>query len=99
MVCSVLPPAFYLSRYFWTSYQVAYPDEDVGRSRQDEHPAEALDASMPGFAHQAHGLEPAKDFLDPSPFLMTHQIAGMPGGATIDGIAAPLTPKFSWRMI
>jgi hypothetical protein len=63
-------------------------DEIVGGHRPDELEVELLDAAQHGAGQAADGLAPAELFLDPLAFLLAGLVAGMAGGAAIDGGAA-----------
>src|SRR3989442_5697209 len=62
------------------------PDADqvVGREGKRKHPVHAAGAPVPRLAHQSDGLEPAEDLLDALASALTHAVARMPRGATVD---------------
>lgn len=57
---------------------------------EGEHPAHARSSSVTGLPHQPHGLQPAEDLLHPFPAGLAHRVAGVPGGAAIQGRVRPL---------
>src|SRR5262249_60593380 len=64
--------------------QIADPHQVVDRQPEGEHPADAANPSMPGFAEERHRLGPAEDLFDELPLALTRRVAGMSGRPTID---------------
>src|SRR5262244_1659240 len=71
------------------SCQRAHPDQVVHGGRNGEHPPDPRHAAMPSLAQQPHGFHPPKDLFHAFPFPLTHGIAGMTSGASINGAGAP----------
>jgi hypothetical protein len=70
------------------SQQVAHPHQGVDRQAEQEHPAHAIHAPMPGLAQQRHRLEPAEDLLDPLAPSLALSVAGVARGAPVDRAGA-----------
>ena len=69
---------------FWNA------DEIIGDQVEEEVGSDAGDAAMLGLAHGAVLLTPTEDALDHRAAGLRHAIAGVPGGAPVDG-ATPAT--------
>src|SRR5262249_1339366 len=69
-------------------YQIPHSHEVVSRSGEREHPCDSFQSAMTSLTQDANGLDPAKHFFDSFPLPLTHLIALMPRGATINRTAA-----------
>src|SRR5712692_1347470 len=70
--------------------QGAQADQIVGRRGEGEHPAHGRSPAMPELAPEPDHLAPAKDFLHPFTFPLTHRVAGVPRRPSVDGALVAL---------
>ena len=64
--------------------QIPQPDQVIGGGGEGELPIHQGDAAMPELAQAADGLHPAEDLFHEFSFPLTHVIARMPRGPTVD---------------
>src|SRR5216117_3024993 len=64
--------------------QVSNSNQVVGRGPEGEHSSEAFPVSMSSLARQPDGLDPTKDLSHPLPLSLTHRVARMLCGATVN---------------
>ncbi len=67
--------------------QTAQPHQVVCGQAEEEVPADAASAAEARLAQETDRLEPAEDALDAAPGRDAHRVAGMAGGAPVDGAA------------
>src|SRR5213593_1514046 len=67
-----------------TLRQIPDPHQVVDRQAEDEHPPDAPPAPVACLPHQPDRLEPAEDLFNPLAFLLTHRVARVARGASID---------------
>src|SRR5882724_9985406 len=67
-----------------TLRQVPDAHQVVDSQAEDEHPTDAPPAAAARLPHQPDGLEPAEDLFDPLALLLTHRVASVARGASID---------------
>src|SRR5215471_17126677 len=72
------------------SHQIPDAHQIISGRRQGKHPPHQLPPSVPDLAHQRHRLQPAENFFHPLAFALTHRIAGVTGGARVDGAGTAL---------
>src|SRR6266850_3570333 len=82
--CSRTPPRCISSHRYG---QVTDANEVIRGERKREHPVDQRYSSMPRLPHQAHRLQPTKDFLHPLALPLAHLVSGMARCATIDRAA------------
>ena len=70
--------------------QIPQPDQGIGGGGEGELPIHQGDAAMPELAQAADGLHPAEDLFHEFSFPLTHVIARMPRGPTVDRTPADL---------
>ena len=70
--------------------QIPQPDQVIGGGGEGELPIHQGDAAMPELAQAADGLHPAEDLFHEFSFPLTHVIARMPRGPTVDRTPADL---------
>ena len=66
-------------------HEIAHPHQVVHGRGEGEQPADPLEATEFDFAQQPHRLQPPEDLFDPFALLLTHGVAGMAGGPSING--------------
>src|SRR5206468_7671704 len=66
------------------SFQIPDAHQVVDRQAEHEHPADAPPTAVARLPHQSDRLEPAEDLFDPLALLLTHLVAGVARGASID---------------
>jgi transposase len=69
----------------WGLDEPGQADEIVAGHGQSELETELADASQHWPAEPADGLTPSERLLDALSLLLAHRVAGMPGGASVDG--------------
>lgn len=79
------PRGFFASRSGGVSQQSRQAYEIVGGRGEGEGPSDPVDAAQHRPPHAADGLHPAECFLDPLTDPLARGIAGMAGGAPVDG--------------
>src|SRR5437867_5713368 len=67
--------------------QLWQPDEVVGCSCKREGPSDFFEPSILGFSEPGYGLDPAEALFDAFANALARNVAGMPGGTSIDGRA------------
>ena len=70
--------------------QIPQPDQVIGGGGEGERPIHQGDAAMPELAQAADGLHPAEDLFHEFSFPLTHVIARLPRGPTVDRTPADL---------
>src|SRR5580765_2514705 len=60
------------------SYQV------ISRCREGEHPSDSIRPPEPGFSLQRDGLHPAEDFLNALALPLTHRVAFVTRGSSVN---------------
>ena len=65
-------------------HEIAHPHQVVHGRCEGEQPADSLHTAQFDLPDQPDRLQPAEDLFDPFPLLLTHGIAGMAGGPSIN---------------
>lgn len=80
---------FDLDLHRWNrGHEVAHAHQIVSSAGKGEEPVDLAQSAMAQFAHQSHGLQPAKAFLDPFSLPLTEGVSKMSCRASINGTAA-----------
>src|SRR5215216_260985 len=76
--------------FFLKLVQVSNSDEIIGGSGELKDPAHQPYSSVSGFAHQPHGLQPAKDFFYSFALSLTNLITRVASGPLVDRASSSL---------
>ena len=87
--CPASPGASWRSS-FGPGQELGEPDQVIGCHREGELPSDAAEPAVPRLAELGRSLGPAEGLLDPLPDRLADPVAGVAGGASIEGGAARL---------
>ena len=65
-------------------HEIAHPHQVEDRRGKGKEPADPPHPTACDLPQQPHGLQPAEDLFDPFALLLTHGVAGMAGGPSIN---------------